>query len=55
VSVEVYDGMGHVFQASAASQDAKVSLHRLGQFVRARTPETAASNVDFGGSAKRGA
>jgi acetyl esterase/lipase len=53
VSVEVYDGMGHVFQASA-SQDAKVSLHRLGQFVRARTPELA-PNVDFGGNAKRGA
>jgi acetyl esterase/lipase len=54
VSVEVYDGMGHLFQAQAASQDAKVSLHRLGQFIRARTPELA-PNVDFGGSAKRGA
>jgi acetyl esterase/lipase len=54
VSVEVYDGMGHLFQASAASQDAKVSLHRLGQFIRARTPELA-PNVELGGNAKRGA
>jgi epsilon-lactone hydrolase len=54
VSVEVYDGMGHLFQALAASQDAKVSLHRIGQFIRARTPETA-PNVDFGESAKGGA
>ena len=54
VSVEVYDGMGHLFQASAASQDGKVSLHRLGQFIRARTPE-AAPNLDFGRNAKRGA
>jgi epsilon-lactone hydrolase len=36
VSVEVYDGMGHLFQATAAKQ-AGVSLERLGQFVRART------------------
>jgi monoterpene epsilon-lactone hydrolase len=53
VSVEVYDGMGHLFQADA-SQDAKVSLHRLGQFIRTRTPETA-PNIDFSKSAKRGA
>jgi monoterpene epsilon-lactone hydrolase len=52
VSVEVYDGMGHLFQAEA-SQDAKVSLHRLGQFIRARTPETA-PNIDFSKTAKRG-
>ncbi|HEY4265419.1 MAG TPA: alpha/beta hydrolase [Micropepsaceae bacterium] len=52
VSVEVYDGMGHLFQAEA-SQDAKVSLHRLGQFIRTRTPETA-PNIDFSKSAKRG-
>ena len=45
VSVEVYDGMGHLFQAAPGSQDAKVSLHRLGQFVRARTPDLA-PNVD---------
>lgn len=37
VSVEVYDGMGHLFQASGESGEAKVSLARLGQFVRART------------------
>ncbi|HXJ01497.1 MAG TPA: alpha/beta hydrolase fold domain-containing protein [Micropepsaceae bacterium] len=53
VSVEVYDGMGYLFQA-AASQDAKVSLHRLGQFIRARTPE-AAPNLNLNKSAKRGA
>jgi monoterpene epsilon-lactone hydrolase len=52
VSVEVYDGMGHLFQA-AGTQDAKVSLHRLGQFIRARTPE-AAPNLDVSKSAKRG-
>jgi acetyl esterase/lipase len=43
VSVEVYDGMGHLFQAGEASE-AAVSLGRLGQFVRQRTqasPEAA--------------
>jgi len=36
VSVEIYDGMQHVFQASSAPE-AKVSIQRLGQFIRART------------------
>jgi acetyl esterase/lipase len=36
VSVEIYDGMQHVFQASDVPE-ARVSLQRLGQFVRART------------------
>ena len=36
VSVEIYDGMQHVFQASDVPE-AKVSLQRLGQFVRTRT------------------
>ena len=36
VSVEIYDGMQHIFQASDVSE-AKVSLQRLGQFVRTRT------------------
>ena len=44
---------GICFRPSAASQDGKVSLHRLGQFIRARTPE-AAPNLDFGRNAKRG-
>jgi|SRR5579871_1257562 len=41
VSVEVYDGMPHLFQAVGTSSDAKVSLNRLAQFVRARTPDSA--------------
>ena len=36
VSVEIYDGMQHVFQASRVPE-AKVSLQRLGQFIRTRT------------------
>lgn len=36
VSVEVYDGMQHLFQGSAVPE-AKVSLNRLGQFIRTRT------------------
>ena len=39
VSVEIYDGMQHVFQASAYVPEARVSLNRLGQFIRQRTPE----------------
>jgi acetyl esterase/lipase len=38
VSVEIYDGMQHVFQANPYVPEAKVSLQRLGQFIRARTP-----------------
>lgn len=37
VSVEIYDGMGHLFQADAKLGEAKVSLSRLGQFIRSRT------------------
>jgi len=37
VSVEVYDGMQHVFQANSHVPEARVSLQRLGQFVRQRT------------------
>lgn len=37
VSVEIYDGMQHVFQASSYVPEARVSLQRLGQFIRART------------------
>ncbi len=39
VSVEIYDGMQHVFQANYRVPEAKVSLQRLGQFIRARTTE----------------
>lgn len=37
VSVEIYDSMQHVFQANPYVPEARVSLQRLGQFVRART------------------
>jgi len=37
VSVEIYDGMQHLFQANRNVQEAKVSLQRLGQFIRSRT------------------
>jgi epsilon-lactone hydrolase len=36
VSVEIYDGMGHLFQLDAKANEAKVSLSRLGQFIRAK-------------------
>jgi acetyl esterase/lipase len=39
VSVEIYDGMEHVFQGSPRIPEARVSLGRLGQFIRARTAE----------------
>lgn len=39
VSVEIYDGMQHVFQGSPYVPEAKISLNRLGQFIRSRTPE----------------
>jgi epsilon-lactone hydrolase len=38
VSVEIYDGMQHVFQANSHVPEARVSLQRLGQFIRSRTP-----------------
>lgn len=40
VSVEIYDGMQHVFQASAYVPEAKVSVQRLGNFIRQRVPDT---------------
>lgn len=39
VSVEIYDGMQHLFEASPYVPEARVSLTRLGQFIRARTPD----------------
>jgi acetyl esterase/lipase len=38
VSVEIYDGMQHVFQANSHVPEARVSLQRLGQFIRQKTP-----------------
>src|SRR5581483_5670494 len=43
VSVEIYDGMQHLFQADGQSREAKVSLERLGQFIRARAHARAAA------------
>jgi acetyl esterase/lipase len=37
VSVEIYDGMQHVFQANPYVPEARVSLARLGQFIKTRT------------------
>jgi epsilon-lactone hydrolase len=37
VSIEIYDGMQHVFQANRHVPEAKASLQRLGQFIRSRT------------------
>ena len=42
VSVEIYDGMGHLFQTEAGRSEAKVSLSRLAQFIRAKTAALAA-------------
>ena len=42
VSVEIYDGMGHLFQTEAGRSEAKVSLSRLVQFIRAKTAALAA-------------
>jgi monoterpene epsilon-lactone hydrolase len=55
VSVEVYDGMPHGFQAYPAIAESKVSLARLGHFIRSRVPEPDESDtLDFSKSAKRG-
>jgi acetyl esterase/lipase len=43
VSVEIYDGMQHLFQVNADIQEAKVSLQRMGQFIRQRTGRVTAS------------
>ena len=42
VSVEIYDGMGHLFQMDAGRNEAKVSLSRLAQFIRAKSAVMAA-------------
>ena len=42
VSVEIYDGMGHLFQMESGRNEAKVSLSRLAQFIRAKSSVLAA-------------
>jgi len=42
VSVEIYDGMGHLFQVESGRNEAKVSLSRLAQFIRAMSAVMAA-------------
>ena len=42
VSVEIYDGMGHLFQMESGRNEAKVSLSRLAQFIRAKSAALAA-------------
>jgi acetyl esterase/lipase len=52
ISVEIYDGMQHVFQASPYVPEARVSLNRLGQFIRGKAtaqPTVVASNSLKGG------
>ncbi|HEX3674382.1 MAG TPA: alpha/beta hydrolase [Rhizomicrobium sp.] len=39
VSVEIYDGMQHIFQAQAYVPEARVSLQRLGNFIKSKTPD----------------
>jgi acetyl esterase/lipase len=43
ISVEIYDGMQHVFQGDPSLQEAKVSMQRLGQFIRQRAGRAAAA------------
>jgi monoterpene epsilon-lactone hydrolase len=50
VSVEIYDGMQHVFQASPSVSEARISLGRLGQFIRTRTGDGAAHAKAAAGS-----
>jgi monoterpene epsilon-lactone hydrolase len=45
VSVEIYDGMQHLFQAFGDASSATVSLNRLGQFIRARTQPSANASL----------
>jgi acetyl esterase/lipase len=42
VSVEIYDGQGHLFQMDSHRNEAKVSLSRLAQFIRAKSSMLAA-------------
>jgi acetyl esterase/lipase len=49
VSVEIYDGMQHVFQASPYVPEARVSLQRLGQFIKSRTADGFAAQAAANG------
>jgi acetyl esterase/lipase len=51
VSVEIYDGMHHVFQSHPNAPDAKVSLGRMGHFVCTHTPERQKIATAVAGSA----
>ncbi len=42
VSVEIYDGMGHLFQVETGRPEAKASLSRLAQFIHAKSAALAA-------------
>ncbi len=52
VSVEVYHDKGHLFQALSSSSEGKVSLGRLGQFIRSRI-ESGVREPQIRESAKR--
>lgn len=43
ISVEIYDGMQHVFQASPYVPEARISLGRLGAFIKAKTEAATAA------------
>ena len=45
VSIDIYDGMQHLFQANPYLPEARISVNGLGQFIRARTPEAAPVTV----------
>lgn len=45
VSVEIYDGMPHLFQASSHISESRVSLMRLGNFIKTRTQATGATRA----------
>ena len=45
VSVEIYDGMQHVFQASPYVPEARISLMRMGQFIKSRTHDAVPQNA----------
>ncbi len=53
VSVEIYDGMQHVFQASPYVPEARISLGRLGAFIKAKTQAAAAMAADERAAAER--
>lgn len=50
VSVEIYDGMQHVFQASPYVPEARISLMRMGQFIKTHAKYTAPSGAGIAAS-----